>query len=131
VKAGEGVLGGGFDGDGVDLIVAESLEQGLGVATVGFVAGDVGSDGVRGKKDDLVTEGAELAGPVMGGATSLHHDGRGLEIPEVEGERRAGESLALGDHPGPMRDGDLEDVLGQIDGDGGRLHADSSFKQSV
>jgi hypothetical protein len=50
VESGESLLIDRFDGDGADLFVPEGFEDALGVGAVGFVASDVGADGMGGRR---------------------------------------------------------------------------------
>ena len=62
----EHVLGNGLHGDGVDVGVAEGLEDTFGIGAVRLVPGDLGSDLVRGQKNDPVSHFLDLPGPVVG-----------------------------------------------------------------
>ena len=64
----------GFDGHGSNVLVAIGLEEAFGIGSVGLVSTDVGSDVLRGKKNDGVTELLKLSGPVMSHAAGFHHD---------------------------------------------------------
>jgi hypothetical protein len=122
VQGGEGLLLDGFDGDGVDILVAKGLEKAFGVGTVGLVAMNVGPDVLRGKKNDVVSEVLNLSGPAMGHPAGFHHDIGGLALGE-EG-KKAGPAEAMGFRhlARAVRDRDLEDVLCNIHGDRRMLH---------
>ena len=72
VQSGDGLLIQRFHGDGCDLLVSSSFQDGSGVGTVGLVANSVASDMRGGKQGHLMTKGLELAPPVVSGATCLH-----------------------------------------------------------
>ena len=98
------------------------LKQGFRISLVGLVAHDVGTGLVSGEKDGCVPEFLQLPGPVMGGAASLQEDDGGLEFAH-EGQKPApGKAMPLRDNTGAARDGDLENILGNIDSDDRILH---------
>src|SRR5687768_1872731 len=105
----------------MDLLVAMSFEQALGVGTIGLVASHVGFDIGRGQQQHLVAELTELSSPVMGHAAGLEEDEGGFALGEEREELLSGESKGFGDLAWVMRDRDLEHVLCQIDSDCGRF----------
>jgi len=100
MQGGEGVLFHGFDGDGMDVLVSVSLEEAFGIGSVGLVATDVGSDVLRGQKNDVVSELLELSGPVMSHAASLHDDVGGFALGEEAKQTEAAEAVCFGTWPG-------------------------------
>jgi hypothetical protein len=82
MQGGKGLLLDGFDGNGVDVLVSVSLEKAFGIGTVGFVATDVGSDVLMGKKNDGVPEVLNLSGPAVSHPASLHHHVGGIALGE-------------------------------------------------
>ena len=98
-------------------LAAVGVEQGLGVGLVGLVPKPVLSDELSWQNDRFVTQRCSLPTPEMRTATSLEqHDGSvglGEELLELlprQPQMRKRLSLGLGD-------GDLEDILCEIDGD--------------
>jgi hypothetical protein len=107
-----------LDADGLDARGAGSLQQRVAIGAIGLGALPVGADIVRREQPHLEAEADQGAHPVVGTAAGFHHHCAGLtRLPEAL-ELRAGEALALDDLAGGRGDGDLEDVLGQIHGDG-------------
>jgi hypothetical protein len=122
VQGGKGLLLDGFDGDGMDVLVAIGLEEALSVGSVGFVATDVGSDVLRWEKNDVVSELLELSGPAMSHAASLHHDVRWGSLREEAKKPRAAEAMGFRHSPRAMGNRNLEDVLCNIYGNRRMLH---------
>ncbi len=123
VQSGQGLLGDGLHGDGVDVLVAVRLEQPPGVGAVRLVAEDVGPGGVRREQHDLVTEGLELAAPVVRRAAGLEQNGGRRLVGAELHERGPGQPALLADLTGSHGHRDFENFLGHIDSDGGRFHA--------
>jgi len=111
----------GLDRDGMDLLVAMSFKQTLGVGTIGLVAPHVGFDIGRGQQQHLVAELTKFSSPVMGHAAGLEEDEGGFTLGEERKELLSGESKGFSDLAWVMRDRDLEHVLCQIDSDCGRF----------
>ena len=65
-----------------------------------------------------MTEGVEVACPVVGGAAGLEDDSGGLVLGEEALEFRPGKAMVFVDGAGEVRDGDFKDGLGKVDGDG-------------
>lgn len=118
MKGGEGMLIGRLDGYGLDVFVTKGLKHTLGVTAIGFVSDDVGADGVRREEDDGVTEGLELAGPVVSGTAGLEDDGSGMTLGEEAFEFGPRKTMVFVDVAGGMRDGDFKDGLSEVHGDG-------------
>src|SRR5690606_11587833 len=111
-----------LQGDRMDARTAERFEKCFAVGTIGLVATDVGPHVLRRNQHALEAEGAESTAPVMTGRTGLQDDAAGLTTDPEPLELRAEETEALGDSPGSRGDGDLEDLLGQVNGDGYSAH---------
>ena len=131
VEGCEDMLVDGFDGNGMDVLVAVGFEQPLGVGAIGFVATDVAAHDVRGQEDDIVSEASELSGPVMRGAASFEEDGGGLALGEETFEASAGEAVALAHLAGTIGDGEFEDGLGEVNRDRGMLHGGLLLTRNV
>jgi hypothetical protein len=80
-----------------------------------------------GEENDIVTQLLDLPCPVMGGSACLHDDGRLRSLGKEGKELGPTWAIALGDLPGPVRDGNLEDILCQINSDERIVHVDSSY----
>jgi hypothetical protein len=107
-----------LDTDGLDVRRTSSLEQRVAVGPIGLVPPPVGLHIVRRQEANVEVEADEQARPVVGTAAGLHHHRAGLTgLPEAL-ELRTGEALAFDDFARRLGDGDLEDILGQIHGDG-------------
>jgi hypothetical protein len=106
----------------VQVRVPWRFQQSLRVGAIGLVARHVGSHSVRREQDRTVTEDLELARPVGGRAAGFQNDGRRLAIGEDSRKRGPWDPMALGDGPWVTGDGDPEDRLGDVDGDGSRMH---------
>jgi hypothetical protein len=96
---------------------AVGIDQRLGIGSIGFVPESILSDELCGKHDGLVTKRCGFPGPEMGTATGFQqHDGtvslghESLELAASEPQVGVRLSTRAGD-------GDLEDVLCEIDGD--------------
>ena len=122
VKRGHDLLVDGFDGHGVDVLVAEGLEKSFRIGAIGLVAYGVGSDGVRREQNDRVTEAPELSGPVMSRAASLEENGGRLALREEELEARPGEAMVLAHVARVVGDGDFKNRFREIDGYGRMVH---------
>lgn len=61
----------GFYWDRMNVVVAEGLEESLGVGAIGLVAHSVGACDVRREQDHRMSEALELSSPVMGGAAGF------------------------------------------------------------
>jgi hypothetical protein len=122
MQGGEGLLLDGLDGNGPDVLVAVGLEKAFGIGAVGFVALDVGLDVLRREKNDVVSELLKLSGPVVGHATSLHHNVGHFAVDEEGKKARAVEAMGFGHLAGAVRDSELEDVLCNIHGNRRMLH---------
>ena len=115
-----------LDRDRANLVVARGLKQRLGVAAVGLVATHVAVHVVGGQQPHVVAALLELAGPVVGAPAGLEeHGGRWL-LREERQEPGAREPALQTHLARPVRDGDLKYGLCEINGDGRRLHTDSS-----
>ena len=123
VKGCESMLIGRLNGNRLNIFVSEGFEDALGVGAVGFIANDVGSDGMRGEKDGRMAERLELAGPEMGGATGFEDDRCGLSFGEESFESGPGEPMMFANPTGVIGDGDFEYGFSEINGDSGvRVH---------
>ena len=101
----------------LDAFASVSFKQSLGVDAVRLVASRVGFDVLSGDDFRIMTGGARLSGPVVGGATGLEQDGSGFMLSEELGELGPREAMAGDDSVVTVGDRDLEDVLCEIDGD--------------
>ena len=122
VQRRDGLLLDGLDRHRSDVLVAIGFEKCFGVGLVGLTAADVTVDVMRGQESDGVPEALELPAPVMGRATSFEQHGGGIETGEEAQESVSGEADFFVDATRALRDGDLEDGLCEIDGDGRILH---------
>ena len=122
VESGERLLIHRLDGDGVDVLVAESFEESAGVSAVGLVAQDVGAGGMGRQENDLVAIALGEAGPEVGRAAGFEEHGGGGQLGEEGTEAGAGEAAALVDVAGLLGDSDFEDCLGEVDGNGRTIH---------
>ena len=89
----------------------------------------VGTDCRRWEEHNAMPLRLRVAAPEMRGAARFHqHSGRWVRGYEA-GELRTGQTVAFGDAAGTVGDGDFEDRLRDVDGDGGQRlgHASSSF----
>jgi hypothetical protein len=111
-----------FDAHRDDLGTAHRLEQGGGIGRIGLVALDVRTDVSRRQQLNLDAQSIEPARPVVGGATGLHDNPSDRSIDEPALELTAREAVALDDLPLVISDGELEDVLCQVNGDGRSIH---------
>ena len=93
----------------------------LASGAIGLVPGDVGPDAVWRQKDDGVSHPSEPPAPVVSRAARLEQDRGGTAFREEGYEAFARHAVAFPDPSGLIRHGDLEDVLGQVNGDGRRL----------
>jgi hypothetical protein len=118
VESSEGMLIEGFYGYGADIFVSKGFEDALGIRPICFIPNDIGSDGVRWEEYDGVSELAELACPVVGGATGFEDNRCRLSFCEEPFEAGAGNPVVFADTAGRVGDGDFKDGLGEIDGDG-------------
>lgn len=125
----ERLLAEGLDRDRADLIIAEGFKKGFGISPVALVAGNVGPHVLGREQDRGMTELLKPPGPVVGGAASFEQNGRRLALGEETPEGRTRQALAFRNLPGLLRDGDLEDGLCKINGDG-RSYLDSSLSES-
>jgi len=111
----------GPDRDRVDPPASIGVEQGFGVGLIGLVAQPVLSDELGWEHDGLVPEFPCLSAPEVGAAAGLEqHDGRiGVGEEGLEpGSRQPVMGMGLAMSSG---EGDLEDLLCEIDGDKSRL----------
>ena len=122
VQTSQSLLGNGLDGNWVDVLVPVSFEQALGIAAVGLVPSHIASDVTRGQEQNLVSELLDLASPEVRCAAGLEKDESGLALGEEAQEALAGNPVRLGHLAWMVRDGDLEDVLCQVNSDRSRLH---------
>lgn len=114
VEGGELLLGRRLHRHGPDLLVAEGLEQRLGIRAIGLVALTVAADVLSRKKLNLVTELAELANPEMRGAAGFEQNDCRRPASEERQQGCPAEALPLADTPRPVRNRDLEDGLCQV-----------------
>jgi hypothetical protein len=107
-------------GTGPDVTAAVGFQQAAGIGAVGSVATDIGPDIMGGQQHDLMTKALKAPGPVMGRPAGLHHDAQ--RRPCVESARKGGttQPLAFDDRSAGIGEGQLEDVLGEVDGDAHR-----------
>jgi len=57
------------------VLVSERFEDRLGIGSVGFITGDVGTDGVWWERDHGVAQAIQSVSPVVGGAACLEENG--------------------------------------------------------
>jgi hypothetical protein len=121
MESGERLLVKSFDRHGSDLLVAMGLQQCGRVGPIGLITQDVAARVMRRQEQDSMAQTLDLPGPVVGGAARLQEHGSGRALREKAGQLAARKSPALADAAGFSRDGYLENVLGQVDGDGRML----------
>jgi len=122
MQALQGLLFDRLDAHRGDVGAAVRLEQRRGIGRIGLVALDVGAHVARRQQPHLDAEATEPAGPVVRGATGFHHHQADAAVRKPALELAAGKALAFDDLPVVIGDGELEDVLCQIDGDGRSIH---------
>ncbi len=126
VESSERLLVVGLNGDRLNVFVSEGFEDGFRIGFVSFVSVSIASDVMWREEGDGMAELLEVPSPVMSGTTRLEEDAGGLLLGHETLELRSREPVVLGDPTGVVRDGDLKDGLGEINGDG-MLHSDSSL----
>ena len=122
----DGLLIKGLDGDGRDVFVASSFEEGFGIGAVRLVALAISGYVSGGQQRHLMAEGLELSPPVVCRATGLHEDVGGRAMKEEVAEALSGEAMMLLHAARRRGNSDLEDRLCEIHGDLGSIHEDSS-----
>ncbi len=88
-----------------------------GIGTVGFVAADVGPDIVGGKQHSLMAEVLEAPRSMVRRSTGLHYDAQSGSVVECTGKGDTTRAFALGDPTAGIGKGQLEDILGKVNGD--------------
>jgi hypothetical protein len=127
VERDEGLLVLALAGDGVNAGAAIGLEEGLTVGPIRLAPAPVRLHIVWGQQDHLEATGAEKASPeVRRGAAFQDDTTAKLPVPEPL-ELGPGKPLPLADGTGRAGDRDLENVLGQVHGDGPLRHGLGSF----
>lgn len=117
MKGGELLLRESLDGHRADLVVAEGLEERLGIGAIGLVADPVAAHVLSRQEAHLVAELPDLPRPEMGRSARFEQDDcRRLLREELE-QRPAAQAPAESDLPRPRRHCHLEDALCQVDGD--------------
>jgi hypothetical protein len=117
-----------LDGDAVDSGAAVRLEDRLAVGAIGLVAPAVRCDIMGRDQLHLETEADQQPRPVVGAGAAFHNHAAGLACAPEALELVPGHPAALLDAPRGRGDGDLEDVLGDVDGDGYVGHGTGSFR---
>jgi len=98
----EHVLIDGLHRHGANVVVAQRLEQALGICAIGLVAQHVGPHRVRRQQHHAVAARTGLAPPEVCRPASLHHHrGRSL-LGEKARELASREAMALGHLPRPL-----------------------------
>src|SRR5450759_913261 len=120
VKGADGLLLDGLHRYGHDRFAMAGAQDGLGVSPVGLLADTVGLDVLRRKQLDGVAELLRLTPPVVRRAAGLHQDRRTRAAREELHQLPPVQPFPLADAPLAL-DCDLEDVLGQVDGDRRRI----------
>ena len=126
VEGGEGLLIGRLDGDGLNVLVAVSLEKGLGVGAVGLLPLTVPGDILGVQEQNMVAALLEPPSPVVRGTARFQEDGGGRLLLDETGELLPGEPTPSADGARSGRHSDFEDGLCQIDGQSRIVHEDSS-----
>lgn len=127
----EGLVGYGLDRDRSNLFVAVRLEQRLGVGSIRLLMWSaVRTDPMRWQGEDSVSKALQLTSPVVRGAAGLEQHGGRTTLREEPEKPGAAQPVPFSHSPRVKRDGDLEDVLGNVDRDGS-LHTDSSLRNST
>ena len=99
-----------------------SFQQRRRVGGVGFVASHIGAHVLGRQQLHLDAQAGQPTRPVVGRAARLHDDQGDIAIGKPALELSAGEPVFLCDAPRRIGDGQLEDGLCQIDGDGCSIH---------
>ena len=107
----------GLDGHRRERMVPGRLEQRLGIGAIGLVAITVAGDVRRVQELDLMTVPCSFPPPVVGRATGLEQHLGGRLGGEEAREGGSRETSSEHHHAGGLRDGHLEDGLGEIDAD--------------
>jgi len=117
----------------VDVGAAGGFEQRTGVGGIGLVALDVGADVGGGEQADADALRAEVSCPVVGATAGFHDDEVDLAVVEPALELSAGEAMRGDRLPGAIGDGELKDVLSEVDGDdgGGDGHSGSRIHHGL
>lgn len=108
----------GLDAHRHDVGAAQRFEQGRGIGGIGLVALDAGADLARWQQRDRDALVLESTGPEVRRAAGLHHHLRHGTVVKPTLELTSGQAMPLDDAPVTIGDGQLEDVLCQIHGDG-------------
>jgi hypothetical protein len=66
----------------VNVSIPGRFEKGAGIGAIGLAARDVRADSMRRKENDAMSEGLELACPVVRRSACLEQDGEGLSLCE-------------------------------------------------
>jgi len=112
----------------MDSGAAVRLEDRLAVGAVGLVAPAVRRDVVGRDQLYLKAQADQQPSPVVGARAAFHNHAAGLAGAPEALELLARHAPALADAPRGRGDGDLEDVLGDVDGDGYVAHGMGSFR---
>jgi len=112
----------GFDRHRQKSAAPVGLQQRGSVGPVRLVAAHIGPHMLGRQQLDLVTLGLERPRPVVGGGASLHHDPARRAVGEEPGEALPRQALALDQATLFVADGQLENSLCQVNGDGGSVH---------
>ena len=100
VERSDDVLIDRFYWNGMYVLVSECFEDRLGVGSIGFVTGDVGTDGVWWEQDNIVAQAIQSARPVMSAAARLEENRCRQVLGEESLELWAGEAVAFGNASG-------------------------------
>ncbi len=121
MEGGDRLLGQILDRDGDDLLVSVGFQQSQGIGGVGLVTQAVPADVLGRQQQDPVAEASQQPAPEVGRAAGLHQNGCRRPIGEEVSHLAAGQSPSLADPARLGGDGDLENRLCQIHGDGRRM----------
>ena len=113
----QGLLIDRFDRHGADIRTACCLDQRRGVGRIGLVSPDIGSGVLSRQQHDLVTLTTQPAGVVVSRATGFHNDAACRPVDEEPVETRPAQALPLDNMPALIGQGDLEDILCQVNTD--------------
>ncbi len=98
------------------------FQQRQRIGGIGLVALHIGAHVGRRQQHDFDAQAIEPARPVVGGAAGFHDDQRDFAVREPALELRARQAMRFDDMPLAIGHGQLENVLGKIDGDGSSIH---------
>lgn len=109
-----------LDRDRAQLGTAGRFKQTVGIGAIGLAAQDVGPYLVRRQQRDPMSQPGEAPRPVVRGAAGLHDHVQRRLIVQAAGKLRSRQPLTVHDPAGSIGEGELEHVLGEVDGDRGR-----------